>query len=153
MAQWTIPWLDVFSLGLAFILGGLLGIEREMRGHWAGFRTHIIVCLGSALFVIAGRAAVGDDPAQLSRIIQGVATGVGFIGAGTILKLTTQREVKGLTTAGSIWLVAGIGTVAAMRLYLLAILATVTTMVVMGTLRKLEAHIEPDAEDSIKGND
>ena len=102
----------IIRLVTAGILGGVLGAERESMGKPAGLRTHILVALGAALFVIGpyqGGLAEGD----LGRIIQGVAAGIGFIGAGTILKVTHREEIKGLTTAASIWLTAAIGIAAA----------------------------------------
>src|SRR5918993_812108 len=98
----------IVSLVTAGLLGGLLGAERESEGKPAGLRTHMLVALGAALFVVApsqAGLAVGD----IGRIIQGVAAGIGFIGAGTLLKLTEREEIKGLTTAASIWLTAAIG--------------------------------------------
>src|SRR5687768_5139230 len=92
----------------AALLGGLLGAERESVGKAAGLRTHMLVALGAALFVIAPQEA-GLGEGDVGRIIQGVAAGIGFIGAGTILKLTDREEIKGLTTAASIWLTAAIG--------------------------------------------
>src|SRR5688572_12228185 len=98
----------VVRLVTAGILGGVLGAERESMGKPAGLRTHILVALGSALFVIAPRQA-GLGEGDLGRIIQGVAAGIGFIGAGTILKVTHREEITGLTTAASVWLTAAIG--------------------------------------------
>jgi putative Mg2+ transporter-C (MgtC) family protein len=96
----------------AAVLGGLLGVERESVGKAAGLRTHMLVALAAALFVIAP-AEAGMGEGDLGRIIQGIASGIGFIGAGTILKLTTHEEIRGLTTAASIWLTAAIGVAAA----------------------------------------
>ena len=93
----------------AIVLGGLLGVERELHGHGAGFRTHIMVSLGAAMFVMAGISVANVSPTDLTRVIQGVATGIGFLGAGTIIKLTDRLEVKGLTTASSIWLASAVG--------------------------------------------
>lgn len=95
-------------LSAAALLGGVLGFEREHRGKAAGLRTHMMVALGAALFTVtpleAGMALEG-----LSRVIQGIATGIGFIGAGTILKRTNEEEIQGLTTAASLWLTAAVG--------------------------------------------
>ena len=98
-------------LFVAALLGGLIGAEREAVGKAAGLRTHMLVALGAALFVVAP-AAGGLGEGDLGRIIQGVAAGIGFIGAGTILKLADSREIKGLTTAASIWLTAAVGVAA-----------------------------------------
>jgi putative Mg2+ transporter-C (MgtC) family protein len=103
---------------VAVALGGLLGYEREKRGTSAGLRTHMLVALGSAIFVLVPLEA-GITPADLSRVLQGVITGVGFLGAGAIIKLSQEQEIKGLTTAASVWLTAAIGVAAGMgsRIY------------------------------------
>jgi putative Mg2+ transporter-C (MgtC) family protein len=93
---------------VAAILGGVLGAERQRAGKAAGLRTHMLVAIGCALFVLFPTEA-GMATADLSRVIQGVATGIGFIGAGTILKRSDAHEVQGLTTAANIWLTAAAG--------------------------------------------
>jgi putative Mg2+ transporter-C (MgtC) family protein len=94
---------------MAAILGGVLGFERELHHKAAGLRTHIVVAVGAAVFVMVGLES-GSSSADLSRIIQGVATGIGFVGAGTILKPDDREEdVKGITTAAGIWLTAAVG--------------------------------------------
>ena len=98
----------VVRICTAALLGGILGAERERAGKAAGLRTHMLVALGCALFVLFP-AESGMAQADLSRVIQGVATGIGFIGAGTILKRTESGEVQGLTTAAGIWLTAAVG--------------------------------------------
>jgi len=92
-------------LSVAMVLGAIIGFQREQFGKPAGLRTHILVAMGSALFVIA---AVEFDMSSdgVSRVIQGLAAGIGFIGAGAILKLSQHREIQGLTTAASIWATA-----------------------------------------------
>lgn len=98
----------VIRICTAALLGGILGAERQRAGKAAGLRTHMLVALGSALFVLFP-AELRMETADLSRVIQGIATGIGFIGAGTILKRADAAEVHGLTTAASIWLTAAIG--------------------------------------------
>ena len=95
-------------LFVAVLLGGVLGYEREREGKAAGLRTHMLVCLGAALFTIAPLEA-GMGLTDVSRVYQGIATGIGFIGAGTILKRTEHGDIQGLTTAASIWLTAAVG--------------------------------------------
>jgi putative Mg2+ transporter-C (MgtC) family protein len=95
-------------LGVAAALGGLLGYERESTGKAAGLRTHMLVALGAAMFVMVPYE-MGLVAADLGRVVQGVATGIGFLGAGTILKRAEQQEITGLTTAASIWLTAAVG--------------------------------------------
>jgi putative Mg2+ transporter-C (MgtC) family protein len=106
---------------LAVVLGGVIGLQRELSGKEAGLRTNILICLGSALFtVLSIYAFPGSDPA---RIAAGVAAGVGFIGAGVILH-RTGGAVVGLTTAATIWAVAGIGIAAGAGKYIVSLVAT-----------------------------
>lgn len=95
-------------LGAAALLGGLIGIEREWMGKAAGLRTHMTVALGCAAFMLVAIES-SSDPGNTSRAIQGIAAGIGFIGAGTILKRSKQEDIKGLTTAATIWLTAAVG--------------------------------------------
>lgn len=150
--------LDLLArLGMASALGALLGMEREMRGHWAGLRTHMLVSLGSAIFVATGielaTTAIGPsgDPrvlAEVTRVIQGVASGIGFLGAGTILKLGDRMEIRGLTTASSIFMAAAVGTAAGCALYTLAAIGSGLALVVLGTLRPVERLFERRAAES-----
>ena len=98
-------------LGAAALLGGLIGFEREWSGKAAGLRTHMTVSLGCAMFMLVA-VETSDDPDNVSRAIQGIAAGIGFIGAGTILKREDESDIKGLTTAASIWLTAAVGSAA-----------------------------------------
>lgn len=95
-------------LTAAVILGGLLGYEREREGKAAGFRTHMLVALGAAVFTV-GPLEAGMTAGDLSRVFQGIVTGIGFIGAGTILKRADEREIQGLTTAANLWFTAAVG--------------------------------------------
>jgi putative Mg2+ transporter-C (MgtC) family protein len=124
----------------AALLGGLLGAEREALGKAAGLRTHMLVALGAALFIVAPREA-GMGEGDLGRIIQGVAAGIGFIGAGTILKLTQQEEIKGLTTAASIWLTAAIGVAAGVGPLWVAGVSAACAWIILYGLGKLESRI------------
>ena len=126
----------VIRLAVAAGLGGLLGVERTMGGHWAGLRTHMMVALGAAIFTIVG-TKMGPD-ADATRVVQGIAAGIGFLGAGTILKLSDRMEVIGLTTASSIWLAAAIGTGAAQGLYTISVAGTVLSLVVLAAMLPLE---------------
>ncbi len=126
-------------LVLAAAIGGILGYERERGGKTAGLRTHMLVSLGSAVFVMASLEA-GAAPGDLTRVVQGIATGIGFVGAGAILKTTEQghTQVKGLTTASTVWLTAAAGlAVGAGRLWL-PVLATVLGLVILVLLRQYE---------------
>lgn len=104
--------VDVASkLGVAALLGGFIGFEREWSGKAAGLRTHMTVALGCATFMVAAIES-SAEAGNVSRAIQGIAAGIGFIGAGTILKRDGEADIKGLTTAASIWLTAAIGAAA-----------------------------------------
>jgi putative Mg2+ transporter-C (MgtC) family protein len=119
----------------AALLGALLGWERERAGKAAGLRTHMLVALGAALFVLFP-AEAGMPIGDLSRVIQGVATGIGFIGAGTILKRPEAEQVEGLTTAASIWLTGAIGmAVGAGQLWLSALCAVSAWVILYGLAR------------------
>jgi putative Mg2+ transporter-C (MgtC) family protein len=98
----------VLRLVIAAALGGVLGYERERQGKAAGVRTHMLVALGAALFVLVPQQA-GVSGADMTRVIQGVVAGIGFLGAGSIIKGNDEDNVKGLTTAAGIWLTAAIG--------------------------------------------
>ena len=98
----------VLRLVIAAALGGVLGYERERQGKAAGVRTHMLVALGAALFVLVPQQA-GVSGADMTRVIQGVVAGIGFLGAGSIIKGNDEDTVKGLTTAAGIWLTAAIG--------------------------------------------
>src|SRR5262245_46594502 len=101
----------VIRLSAAAILGGVLGVERQYEHKSAGMRTHMLVAMGAALFT-AGPLLGGANVEHVTRVIQGIAAGIGFVGGGTILKLTDQHEVRGLTTAANIWLAAAVGVAA-----------------------------------------
>ncbi len=111
----TIPtdnWALALRLGLAALLGGILGINRELAFKPAGMRTHALVSLGAALATITGLALMlppGNDPGATGRIIQGIVAGIGFIGSGVILHRRDNHTVEGLTTAASIWVIAATG--------------------------------------------
>lgn len=138
--------LDISShLGAALVAGGLIGLERSYHGRDAGFRTHVLVCLSSALLMLVtlyqsrwfpdGAAyKVASDP---TRMAQGIMTGIGFLGAGVIMK--DGLSVKGLTTAASIWITAAIGILAGIGFYEPVIIATLLTLAALGVFRWIEA--------------
>lgn len=130
-----IDWEWILRLLLAGFLGGLIGLEREMRAKGAGIRTHFIVALGSALFmVISMYAFEGTDKFDSSRVAAGVVSGIGFIGGGVII---FQRNViRGITTAAGMWVAAAIGLAcgAGPKMYPLAIAATLLTLLVLEML-------------------
>ena len=140
--EWSEFWDDGLRLGVAALLGGTLGLEREWKGHWAGLRTHMMVSIGCAIFVIAGLNLAGESHESVTRVIQGVTAGIGFLGAGTILKLDQKQEIKGLTTASSIWLSAALGSAAGLAEYPLAVSATCVSLFVLAVLGPLEKFFE-----------
>ncbi|HTK00289.1 MAG TPA: MgtC/SapB family protein [Bordetella sp.] len=134
----------VIRLAVAVILGGVIGYERERSGKAAGLRTHMLVAVGAALFVLAPLQA-GMTVQDLSRVLQGVIAGIGFLGAGAIIKGSSEGEVKGLTTAAAIWLTAAIGIAAGMGKEVLAIVSTLLALAILDLLRRLERRMNRDA--------
>jgi putative Mg2+ transporter-C (MgtC) family protein len=124
-------------LFVAVLLAGVVGYERERTGKSAGLRTHMMVALSSAIFVLAPIEA-GMVVADISRVVQGVAAGIGFIGAGAILKVTTEREIQGLTTAAGLWMTAAVGLAAGMGRLGLAAIGVVIAWVILAILARLE---------------
>jgi putative Mg2+ transporter-C (MgtC) family protein len=130
----TIP-----RLVLAAILGGIIGLERESRHKPAGLRTNMFICFGAAMFTVLSVKLAGS-PGEATRIASTIVTGIGFIGAGSILH--SRGSVTGLTTAATIFVVAGIGMAAGGGLYVTAVFATVVIFVALAALGKLEAMFE-----------
>lgn len=135
----------VVRLGVAAALSAIIGIQREHAGKPAGLRTHMLVALGAAMFVLAGTES-GMPMADASRIIQGVATGIGFIGAGAILKGREEHEITGLTTAAGIWMTAAIGITAALGLWGLATVSVLLSWLILSVIGALEGRKERRAE-------
>jgi len=138
---------DVIPMIVSTVLGTLVGWERQMGRKPAGLRTHTLVCLGSTLFVLMAPHAMntfGMTQFDPTRIIHGVVTGVGFLGAGSILR--QEGNVHGLTTAASIWMVAAIGTAVGVRAYGLAIAGTVLALVVLEGYRWIERFLSPESD-------
>jgi putative Mg2+ transporter-C (MgtC) family protein len=123
----------------AMIFGAVIGIQRERAGKPAGLRTHMLVALGAAVFVIAS-GEFGMNADSISRVIQGLVTGIGFLGAGAILKLYDRRAVEGLTTAAGIWMTAALGVAVGLGRFGLALLATLLAWMTLSLVRQLE-HI------------
>ena len=124
----------------AVVLGAVVGFQREYSGKTAGLRTHMLVSLGAALFVIAVVES-GMDNDAVSRVLQGLVTGIGFLGGGAILKLQQQREVEGLTTAAGIWLMAAVGVAVGLGRLGLATVGTILTWVIMSWIGRIEYRI------------
>ena len=131
-------------LAVAFVLGIALGVERERRGKPAGLRTHVLVCLSTATLMAAAEllqdrdGAIVGDP---TRMAQGILTGIGFIGAGTIVR--QRNMVTGITTAATIWLTAATGMMAGAGLYVLALAITVLAVLALDGLEWLVARVRP----------
>lgn len=122
---------------VALVLGALIGWDREQRDAEAGLRTHMLVALGAALFVLVpAEAGMGSD--ELSRIIQGLVSGIGFLGAGAVLKRSSVGRIHGLTTAASIWATAAVGMAAGLGREGTALLATAFILLVLAWLRRVE---------------
>lgn len=123
----------VLRLLVAAALGGLLGYERERQGKSAGLRTHMLVAIGAALFVLIPQQA-GASSADLSRVLQGLIAGVGFLGAGAIIVGNREVETRGLTTAASIWVTASIGAAAGMGRESTAVLSTLIALLILSVV-------------------
>ena len=122
---------------IAATLGGLLGYEREQKGKAAGLRTHMLVALGAALFVLIPQQA-GASIADLTRVLQGLVAGVGFLGAGAIIMGNRHEEARGMTTAAGLWLTAAIGIAAGMGREATAVLSTVLALIILYLIPKVE---------------
>lgn len=137
----------LIPLGSAWLAGSLIGLERSYHGRPAGFRTHALVCLSSALLMLAtihqgewiGDLAKGTVATDPTRMAQGIMTGIGFIGAGVIFQ--EGLTVHGLTTAASIFMTAALGILFGIGYYLPAVLATAITLTVLGMFRVIERHL------------
>ena len=126
----------IIRLVVATLLGAIVGFQRERSRKRAGLRTHMLVSLGTAVFVISC-SGVGMSLDGLSRVIQGIVTGIGFIGAGSILKVGEERDIKGLTTAAGVWMTAAIGVTAGLGSLGVAVLGTLLAVVILA-LERLE---------------
>lgn len=128
----------IIRVAISIGVGGLVGIERELEHKPAGLRTIILVCLGSTIFMLIGYE-LGFVSSELSRIVAGVVTGIGFLGAGAIIR--PRGEVHGLTTAATIWLASGLGMAIGAGFYMLAIIACISVLIVLRLLGIVEKAI------------
>ncbi len=135
----TLGMNEILGLLFAVILGGAIGLEREINGKPAGLRTNIIICLGAAAFTLVARRLGFDAPDAPGRIAAGIVTGVGFLGAGALIQ--EGSGVHGLTTAAGIWLVASIGVACGMGYYVLATLTTFLALVALFGLMPITRKI------------
>lgn len=133
----------IVRLLAALVLGGIVGIQRERVGKAAGMRTHILVSMGTASFVLACISYDMQSDA-LSRVIQGITTGVGFIGTGTILKQTDKSQIRGLTTAAGLFMTAAVGVAVGLGRIGLGAITAALAWVVLSGLTYVERRIGPD---------
>ena len=124
---------------LAFLAGGLIGYQREKAEKPAGLRTHILVCIGSALITLVSIYGFGNMGSDPSRIVAQIVSGIGFLGAGTIFRFGTS--VKGLTTAASLWAICGVGIAIGVGLYFAALLSVLFIMAVLALLELFEQRL------------
>ena len=130
----------ILRLCVAVSLAAVVGYERERSGRSAGLRTHMMVGLGVALLIVAAEQA-GMDEESVSRVIQGVFAGLGFLGAGAILKSKGDEQIRGLTTAASLWCTAAIATAAGLGREGIAVIATLLAFVILALLLRLERQL------------
>ena len=130
----------LIRLSAAILFGALVGYERERKGKAAGLRTHMLVALGSALMVVASQQ-FGMSSEGLSRVVQGIVTGIGFVGAGAVLKMRDDRQIEGLTTAASIWLTSGIGISVGLGGLGLGMASTVFSLIILAFLLPVERAV------------
>lgn len=126
----------LIRLVLAALLGGVLGYEREHQGKAAGVRTHMLVAMGAALFVLVPQQAGMTIP-DMSRVMQGVIAGIGFLGAGAIIKMRDENDVRGSTTAAGVWMTAAIGIACGLGRESTAVLSTLMALIVLGGLPRI----------------
>jgi putative Mg2+ transporter-C (MgtC) family protein len=127
---------------VAAVLGGLLGLERELRGKEAGLRTHMLLATGAALFTVLPQQA-GMGEGAVSRVLQGLVAGVGFLGGGAILKQSQEGHVRGLTTAAGLWLTAAVGMAAGLGRGATALLAALLALVILELVGRVELRLSP----------
>lgn len=142
-------WLGIIGrISLAIFVGGIVGLERQIERKPAGLRTHMLVSLGAALFVMAGLQLGSDAINNTSRIIQGIVSGIGFLGAGEIFakSKTALNEVKvqGLTSAAAIWVSASLGVAAGSGLWIMALTASIATVLILRVIKYAETYFDRD---------
>jgi putative Mg2+ transporter-C (MgtC) family protein len=155
VGDWHPQWIVVLGSMYAMLLGGAIGFERELKNRPAGFRTHMLVAGAAALLVGLGPLILanpaynnGDGSVRLDpiRLVEATITGVAFIGAGTIFSHRSKEHVAGITTAASLLMVAVIGIVVALRYYMLALLTTALTLLVLFALSWVERRVRRNTD-------
>lgn len=136
-------------MGMALVFGALVGLERERKHRPAGFRTMTLVSLGSAAFMIAAHELIAQNPSStigasdgMSRVLQGLIGGVGFLGAGAVIQ--SKRAVRGMTTAAAVWVTAALGAACGLGLYMVATVVAVATLFTLIGLEIVEERFFPD---------
>ncbi len=154
-AHWNQDLAVAVQFLIAAVLSGIVGWEREIQGRSAGLRTHMLVGAGATLFVGVAGMVMNTFPQQPpllrfdpTRIIQGVILGIGFLGAGIIFVDRSERRIRGLTTAASIWATTGIGLTVGLGRYLLAALVAVLVFVILHTMRRVEPNPKEHSDTS-----
>jgi putative Mg2+ transporter-C (MgtC) family protein len=140
-------WEPVWELVCAAVLAGIVGVDRELQNKSAGLRTHMMVGVGAAAFTSAAVHAAPDDAA---RIITGVATGIGFLGAGSIMKSNTG--VEGITTAAGVWVVGAVGAACGVGAYTLAVATTLLAALILALVGRLEHRMRRGEASNVTEN-
>jgi putative Mg2+ transporter-C (MgtC) family protein len=126
--------LAIFLIRLiaATLFGAVIGYERQRAGKAAGLRTHILVAAGTSMFILGCEGAgIRTDSDAISRVIQGIITGIGFVGAGSIIKRDSERDIQGVTTSAGIWMTAAIGVTVGLGMIGLALMATILSLLIL----------------------
>lgn len=147
-AMKVFSWPQMIQVLVAAILGGLIGLEREWRGHDAGFRTNMLISMGACLFTVIsihGFPLEGSSARDTSRVAAGVVTGIGFLGAGAMIQ--NQHRIKGITTAATVWIVAAIGMTVGVEAYALAVFSSVVTFIILRFLRPVSKTVSHLGDD------
>ncbi|NJO84406.1 MAG: MgtC/SapB family protein [Blastochloris sp.] len=144
----ALPWELVWRLITAAVLGGAIGLEREWHDHSAGFRTNMLVAVGSCLFTILSIIGfpLQGNAQDSARIAAQIVSGIGFLGAGALFR--DKDHVRGMTTAATVWLVAAIGMAAGTGNYFIAVCTTVLALIVLVLLRPIGVRIAPRKQDA-----
>ena len=129
----------VLRLAASAVFGAIIGFEREAAGKAAGLRTHILVTTGSTVFIL-GCLAANMDADGLSRVVQGIATGIGFVGAGTVLKKDSEEKIQGITTSAGIWMAAAIGVTVGLGAIGIGLMAALLTLAVLRLIFLFESE-------------
>jgi putative Mg2+ transporter-C (MgtC) family protein len=148
-----VDWAQLVRIAVRLLLsaglGAVVGLQREQTGKPAGLRTHMLVALGATLFVLAP-LEMDVSMSDIGRVIQGVATGIGFIGGGAILKLSAEREVRGLTSAAGIWITAAAGVAVGLGRLAIAAVSILLTWIILAIIGRAERRIERNRDGERK---